>query len=132
MPLPKASNNPLLSNSFFIFIIRFFPSMANLLVVIWYSKHLPQELYGNYQHFWIQMNVIYPLACFGIHVLAITYSKGFLMNILNRINAKHYTLYGLWVVALSAVFAMLQYSALDITFIIPLLFIISFSISVIL
>jgi O-antigen/teichoic acid export membrane protein len=106
--------------------------MANLLVVIWYSRHLPLAAYGNYQHFWIQLNVIYPLACFGIHLLIITYSQGFVLNLLRRINARQYALYALWVIALSAVFALLQCNALDITFIIPFLFLLAFSLSVIL
>src|SRR3954464_14128327 len=119
MPLPKAKSNPLLSNSFSVFITRFFPSLANLLVVIWYSRHLSRELYGSYQHFWIQMNVIYPLACFGIHVLAITYSEGFIRGLLKIISRKYYLLYALWVVMLSSVFAGLQSGTLGISFMIP-------------
>jgi O-antigen/teichoic acid export membrane protein len=132
MPLPKAKSNPLLSNSFFIFITRFFPSMANLLVVIWYSRHLPQAQYGNYQHFWIQLYVIYPLACWGIHVLIITYSPQVIRKLVGSINAMQYTMYAVWLVLLSAVFAGLQYSALGITFIVPFLFILCFSVSAIL
>ena len=132
MPLPKAKSNSLLSNSFFIFIIRLFPSLANLVVLIWYSRSLPQDAYGNYQHFWIQMNVIYPLACFGIHVLVITYSKEFIIALLRKLQASHYVLYGGWVVVLSAIFALLQSGALAITFVVPFLFLLSFSISVLL
>lgn len=132
MPLPKAKSNSLLSNSFFIFIIRLFPSLANLVVLIWYSRSLPQDAYGNYQHFWIQMNVIYPLACFGIHVLVITYSKEFIIALLRKLQSGHYVLYGGWVVMLSAVFALLQRGALAINFIVPFLFLLSFSISVLL
>jgi len=132
MPLPKPGHNSLFSNSLFIFIIRFFPSLANLLVMIWYSKHLPPALYGNYYHFWIQLNVIFPLACFGIHVLVITYSQSFLLNLLRNIKTRYFVLYAFWVLALSAVFALLQCSALPVTFAIPFAFILCFSISAIL
>jgi O-antigen/teichoic acid export membrane protein len=131
MPLPKAKSNPLLSNSLSVFIIRFFPSLANLLVVIWYSRHLSTELYGSYQHFWIQMNVIYPLACFGIHVLAITYSESFIKGLLVLISTKYYLLYALWVAALSTVFGILQSSSLNVSFAVPFFFMIGFSVSVI-
>ena len=129
MPLKGHS---LFSNSFFIFIIRFFPSLANLLVVIWYSRHLSLEAYGNYQHFWIQLYVIYPLACFGIHVLVITYSRGLIVNLMQRIGRQYYVMYGLWVAGLSAVFAWLQWGALNISFIVPFLFLASFSFAMIL
>ena len=130
MPLPKAGNS-LFSNSFFIFIIRSFPSLANLMVVIWYSRHLSLEAYGNYQHFWVQLYLIYPLACFGIHVLMVTYSKGMVLHLLKLIDRKYYFLYALWVIGLGLLFAWLQAGALDMTFVVPFLFLISFALSII-
>jgi O-antigen/teichoic acid export membrane protein len=132
MPLPRAKSNSFVSNSFFIFIIRFFPSLANLLVMIWYSHHLPQAAYGNYQHFWIQLNVIFPLACFGIHVLLISYPPDTVMRLLRRIGGAQYLVYAAWVLGLSGVFAFLQSSAIGITFVIPFLYLVFFSLSVIL
>jgi O-antigen/teichoic acid export membrane protein len=131
MPLPKAKSN-FFNNSFFIFVTRFFPSMANLLVVIWYSRNLSPEVYGNYQHFWIQLNVIYPLICFGIHVLIITYSRDFIIDLVRGLSAWQRILYAFWVVLLSAGFAWLQLSTAGISFVIPFLFILCFSLSVIL
>jgi O-antigen/teichoic acid export membrane protein len=130
MPLPKASNI-FVSNSFFIFIARFFPSLANLLVMIWYSRHLPQELYGSYQLFWIQLYVIYPIICFGIHALIITYSRNLLANILSRIKKKHYIIFCCWIFGISAIFAWLQHDASSISFITSFLFILTFSVSII-
>lgn len=132
IPLLKAGNNSFFSNSFYIFIIRFFPSLANLLVVIWYSHLLPPAVYGNYQHFWIQLNLIYPLACFGIHVLMLTYSRGFVISLLRLIGRGNYAMYALWIVSLSIVFALLQHNALDLNFIVPFLFLLCFSLSTIL
>ena len=132
MPLPKAKNNSFFSNSFFIFIIRFFPSLANLLVMIWYSKHLSADTYGNYQHFWIQLLVFYPIACFGIHVLIVTYSRGFILNLAGKINAKYYALYALWVIITGVVFAVMQCYSLNVPPAIPFFFLLSYSLSFIL
>jgi O-antigen/teichoic acid export membrane protein len=130
MPLLKA-NNLFVSNSFFIFIMRFFPSLANLLVIVWYSRNLPPALYGGYQLFWIQLFVIYPFICFGIHSLIVTYSRNMLANILSRFTARHYLLFGSWVFLLSVIFGWLQHSTNDVGFVTSLLFILTFSISLI-
>ncbi len=124
-------NNTLFSNSFFIFIIRFFPSLANLLVVIWYSRQLPQATYGNYQHFWIQLYVLAPLTCMGIHVLAVNYRPAFIMKLLTSIKARQYVFYALWVLILSGVFALLQCDALRISFMVPFLFLLCYTLVVI-
>ena len=131
MPLPKPGNNGLFSNSLLIFIIRFFPSLANLLVVIWYSRHLAQDVYGNYQHFWIQLNVFCPLACIGIHVLGITYPPGFIINLLRSIKAKQYALYAFWVVTIGCIFALLQGNVMHIAFLVPFLFLLCYTLATI-
>jgi O-antigen/teichoic acid export membrane protein len=130
MPSQKTSNL-FLSNSFFIFITRFFPSLANLLVMIWYSKHLSQGNYGTYQLFWIQLYVIYPLICFGIHTLTITYSRNLLANILSRLKRKHYVLFLVWLTGLSGLFGWMQYYSNGVSSLTSFLFILTFSISVI-
>lgn len=130
MPLPKA-NNIFVSNSFFIFITRFFPSLANLVVMIGYSRMLPTEIYGNYQLFWIQLYVIYPIICFGIHSTVVTYSNNTLANIISKLQIKHYAYYSLWMIVLGVCFAALQNRANSVTFLTSFLFIITFSISVI-
>ncbi len=131
MPLRKASN-ALYSNSFFIFIIRFFPSLAGLLVMIWYSRHLPAAAYGNYQHFWIHLLIFYPIMCLGLHVVVVTYSADRVLNFVSKLNARQYSLYLLWALALSAIFAWLQCSAIDISFVIPFLFIFLYALTFIL
>ncbi len=130
MPLHKA-NNIFVSNSFLIFITRFFPSLANLVVMIWYSRLLPTKLYGNYQLFWIQLYVIYPIICFGIQSLVVTYSTSMLANIISKLQAKHYLYFVFWMVVLGSCFAGLQYSSGGVAFFTSFLFIITFAISVI-
>lgn len=130
MPLPKA-NNIFVSNSFFIFITRFFPSLANLVVMILYSRQLPTDMYGNYQLFWIQMYIIYPIICFGIHTLIVTYNPNVLTNILSKLSPIHYIYYILWMLLLSCCFAALQFHAGGVSFLTSSLFILTFSVSII-
>jgi len=130
MPLPKANSKSFFGNSLFIFIIRFFPSLANLLVMIWYSKRLPLAQYGEYQHFWIQLNLIYPFACLGIHVLLMTYSREFIMKLLRKVTAMNYLLLGAWCVGLSIVFALLQTSVLGLNIAVPFFFIFGFTLTI--
>lgn len=130
MPLPRI-NNIFVSNSVLIFISRFFPAMANLLVTIWFSRKLLPEDFGRYQYFWIQLNILYPLACFGIHQLLVTYSKGKITNILSRIKRKHYILFLFWMFGLSALFAWLQSQYGITTFTTAFLFLLTFSVNVI-
>ncbi len=130
MPLLKA-NSVFVSNSFFIFITRFFPSLANLLVLVWYSRNLSEADYGNYQLFWIQLYVIYPLISFGLHNVIVTYTRNFLANILSKIRLLHYAFYVGWAVLLSLLFAWLQSDLGRVHFLTSLLFILSFSVGVI-
>jgi len=130
MPLQKLRVNSLFSNSFFIFTIRFFPSMANLLVLLYYSRHLDKPIYGTYQNFWIQLSFLYPLACFGIHAIITTYSVSTILKLAKGIKKTQYLLYTLWLVALSALFAWLQMS-LGIGFLLPFIFMLTFSVGII-
>ncbi len=125
--LPEAKNSSFFSNSLFIFLIRFFPSLVNTLIIILFSKNLAPSLYGAYQNFWIQLNVIYPIACFGIHVFIITYPPGTLVRFLERLKAKHYILYTLWLVLFGAVFSFLQFHSLHVLFLIPFFYLIIFA-----
>jgi O-antigen/teichoic acid export membrane protein len=132
MPLPKPGSNTLSGNSFLIFITRFFPSLATLLVLIGYSRHLPQNVYGDYQRFWIQLNVMYPLACFGLHVVIITYSPAFVRKLLKQIKPGWIVIYSVWTIAISAVFGSMQDHMLRIGYVVPFLFMLCYSLSIIL
>jgi O-antigen/teichoic acid export membrane protein len=113
MRLPRQGSDSLYSNSFFIFIIRFFPSLANLLVMIAYSRHFPPSVYGQYQNVWIRLFVISPVICFGIHVLLMTYSRQKIEAMVQVMRPVHYLLYGAWAVAAAAVFAGLNFHILE-------------------
>lgn len=131
MPLPAVKNRSLLSNSFFIFLIRFLPTVANLIVLLYYSRQLDKHNYGTYQNFWIQLNFIYPLACFGIHVLITTYSPEFVVRQLKRLRSSRYYMYGGWLLLLSAVFAFLQYREQSIGWLVPMLFMLAYTLGII-
>lgn len=129
--LRAAKGNIFFNNSFYIFIIRFFPSLASLLVLIYYSRSLTREAYGAYQSFWIQINMLYPVAAFGIHAFIVTYKSSFTAKLIRSINASQYALYGLWVLLFAGLFAWLQASSNALPFIIPLLFLVYFTITTI-
>jgi len=130
--LQKAKSNSFFSNSFFIFLIRSFPTLANVMVLIYYSHKLDTAIYGNYQNFWVQLNIIYPLACFGVHVFIITYSPAYIIKLARSLKPGHYAIYSLWLLLLCSVFAWLQYGPLHISFIVPFLFLLVYAITVIL
>jgi O-antigen/teichoic acid export membrane protein len=127
---PGHRSGSLFSNSLYIFIIRFFPSMANLLVLLYYSRHLDKPTYGTYQNFWIQLSFLYPLACFGIHAVITTYSVSTVVKLARGIHGRQYLVYSLWLLALSTTFALLQ-SSLGIGFLVPFAFMLSFSVGII-
>lgn len=130
MHLQKA-NNIFVSSSFFIFITRFFPSLANLLVIVWYSRQLPEAVYGEYMSFWIQLNILYPFMCLGLHSLIQTYTRNLLANLLSRLRKKHYIIYSLWLVLLASVFGWLQHDAGNVRFVTSALFIMAFAAGVV-
>ena len=131
MPLPKLNSNSLFSNSVFIFLIRFFPSVANLLVLLYYSRHLDKATNGTYLNFWTHLYFIYPLACFGIHVLITTYTPGTILKLGKTVSLKQYLVYTGWLCLLSACFAWLQSDSLQGRWVIPFLFMVTFALGII-
>lgn len=132
MPLPGQKTDGLFSNSFLIFIIRFFPSLANLLVMILFSRHLQADAYGRYQNFWIQLYVISPIICFGIHVLLLTYARDTIKEMARRVPVAAYALYFVWATAAAMVFAVLQDRFLGGDLLFPFVFILFYSLTFIL
>ncbi len=132
MPLQKLKSSSLLNNSFFIFLIRFFPSVANLVVLLYYSRQLDMPAYGIYQNFWVQIYFLYPLAAFGIHVLITTYAPSTILKIAQKLSATQYVIYSVWVLLISALFAWLQPSSLNMGWWLPMLFLIVFVAGIIL
>lgn len=126
MPLQKLKRDTFLSSSALIFLSKAFTSLAGLAVLLWYAKVLPQAVYGSYNNFWVQTNVFFPIACFGVHIWLITYSPGVLKQIVNMLRAGQYLAYAGWFVAVCAVFAALQGAVGNVGFVLSLVFIITY------
>jgi O-antigen/teichoic acid export membrane protein len=131
MPLPTGKNS-LAGSSIFIFVARFFPSLATLLVIFLFSRRLSMQAYGAYQYFWIQLNVFYPLVCWGIHVLVLTYPPSWITHMLHSITGRQWTIYAFWVTTLCVAFAWLQTVALPVPFGVGFFFLLCWSLTILL
>lgn len=98
------NNNTLYGNSLLIFLVRFFPSLATLVVVIIFSRNISETQYGDYQNFWVHLYLLSSLATMGIPAFLLTYSPAFVKQLIFTLKAKHYILMLGWVIALAAVF----------------------------
>ena len=106
--LRKAKSDILFSNSVFIFLTRFFPVLAVLLVQVYYSRHLAQHVYGSYQNFWVQLYVFAAIACAGAHVFIVTYPPAFLIRLVFRADSKYFYYFFSWLLLVCLVFAFMQ------------------------
>lgn len=131
-PLFKAGANTFFGSSFFIFLIRFFPLLANLLVIIFFSRLLDASVYGVYLNFWIQLSVLNPIACLGIHVLILTYAPGQIVALTRKVKPVYYIVFLGWLLLISSVFAFFRYQATGISWWIPLFFLFVYSLSLLL
>jgi O-antigen/teichoic acid export membrane protein len=130
--LPEAkSNKSFFGNSLLVFAIRFFPTLANLMVLVYYSRNLAPQFYGEYQNFWTRLYIITATACMGIHVFILTYKPDFLIQLLQKIKTKYYMGLVGWMVIASCVFECLQDSQLHAMQFVPFFFALTFSVSAI-
>lgn len=122
MRLLRAKSNSLLSNSLFIFLIRFFPSLANVLVVVLFSRMLDRPSYGAYQGFWTHLIVISAIACMGVQSFMLTYKPDVIRLLLRRISSGFYLGFGMWMVVCSVILALLHHDTFGIGWLIPFLY----------
>jgi type IV secretory pathway TrbD component len=120
-PSQPARPESFLNHSVSIFLIRFFPSLAALLVMVWFSRHLPEGVYGNYQYFWVQFYICSAVACLGIHAFIITYSPQVLERLLQGLPRLLPVSVLIWIGIAGTGFALLQ-QASGFSFYTPLLF----------
>ena len=130
--LQLAKSNSFFSNSVYIFLIRFFPSLANVLVLILLSRNLNTNLYGHYQNFWIQLNLLLPFACMGIHLLIITYAPTYIIQLIQQLKTKQYIGYALFLLLPACFFGWLQSGPAAIGFAMPVLYLLSYTLTTIL
>lgn len=109
--LQRAENsNTVIGNSFLIFLIRFFPSLAALIVVIVFSRYTSEEVYGSYQNFWVRLYLLSALATLGIPAFLLTYTPQFTRYLFTTMRAWHYIAIMLWMIAVAASFAFLHHA----------------------
>lgn len=127
----KGLTNTFFGSSIFIFVTRFFPLLANTLVIIFFSRHLDAATYGSYQNFWIQLYLLNPIACLGIHVFILTYTPAQLSCLWQRMRGKYlYALLG-WILLLAGIFAFFRYYDGQTGAVIPFLFLTVYALSLI-
>ena len=121
--LQKAGDNrALFGNSFLIFLIRFFPSLATLLVVIFLSRNVSETLYGSYQDFWVQLLLIAAVGTMGIPAFVITYTPQFASRLLRSMQLKHYIGIVLCMLTAALVFVYVRHADGMVSLFVPGLF----------
>ncbi len=130
--LPKANRNSFFGQSLFIFLIRFFPVLASVLVTIYYARNLDVSLNGRYINFWAQLPLLTAIACAGVHLFIPTYTPAIIVGLYKRIQKKYFGLYALWVTATAFLFAAMQLHSGVAGFFTSFFFLVVYTLSVIL
>jgi len=106
--LQTEKSNSFFGQSIYIFLIRFFPVLANVLVFIYYGRVLDTAANGKYISFWAQLPLLTAVACAGINVLLPTYSLSNIVKLLRKLSRIQLLLYIVWVLAAAFMFAAMQ------------------------
>lgn len=130
--LQPVENKALLKSSTFIFLIRFFPTLATLLVMIFFSRALPEGEYGIYQSFWVYQFVFAAVATIGIPVASLSYNAGQLVSLFQWLQRKHWLRYSIFLLLVSIVFTVFQFTQTSIQPLVAALFFISYTLSLLL
>lgn len=109
-PTPEApTRNTLLGTSAAIFLIRFLPTLASVLALVWLARTTPAATYGRYQSFWVQWQVLHVGACLGLPTLVLTYPPGQLRGLLRAARPGHAAALGAWVLLLAGTLGAWQW-----------------------
>lgn len=109
MPKPEAPTpGTLLSTSAAIFLIRFLPTLASVVALVWLARTMPAAYYGRYQSFWVQWQVLHVVACLGLPTLALTYPGAQLRGLWQAARPAHRMALAGWVLLLAGGLAGLQ------------------------
>lgn len=91
-----------------LFFIRFFSTVASFVVIYYYSHHLSEADYGQYQTVWTRSYFLSAFAGIGIASLVYTYTPAVLRQLIHTLSFKTYFLLLIIPVACSVVFAFMQ------------------------
>ena len=106
--LQTSAYKSVIRNAASIFLIKLFPALANVAVLVLYSRLLSAEDYGHYQNFWIRLLLIGTIAGFGIPVTIITYAAGVVKRLALQLPGRTYLLFGVWLLLGAGVFAWFE------------------------
>jgi O-antigen/teichoic acid export membrane protein len=110
MPKPEAPTpGTLLGTSAAIFLIRFFPTLASVVALVWLARTLPAAYYGRYQSFWVQWQVLHAVACLGLPTLVLTYAGARVRGLWRAARQVHRAALVGWVLLLAGGFSGLQW-----------------------
>lgn len=129
--MSKTGTSSFFSRSLLIFVIRFLPLLATLLVTISFSRILDKPVYGGYQNFWVQVYLLNAIACMGLHAFIITYTPSQLKGIFQQLRAVHYIGLLVWVLLVATCFGLLRSNEGGLPFYIPFLFLVVYALSLI-
>ncbi|PSK95130.1 hypothetical protein [Taibaiella chishuiensis] len=122
-------------NSFRIFAIRLFSTLASLVVMVFFSHQLSQEDNGQYLGFIVNLTITSTLAGLGIGLLLFTYTGDELRYLVRSIRPRYYYAYLALLLLIAGVFAGLTCgspAALARSGYIPFLFFIAYTAGVLL
>ena len=108
--LPKANDNSFAGNSALIFLTRFFPTLANLAIAVWFSHQLDASQYGAYCNFWTRLILISTFATLGLQSFLVTYTPPTVAALVKRMKTKNYVWLIFWMLVVASVFAYVQYN----------------------
>jgi hypothetical protein len=108
-PKPEApTRGTLLATSAYVFLIRFFPTLASVVALVWLARHTAPAYYGRYQSFWVQWQVLHVVACLGLPTLVLTYPVAQLRGLLRLARPAHLAGLAGWVLVTGIGFGVLQ------------------------
>jgi len=109
-PTPETpTRGTLLGTSAAIFLIRFFPTLASVVALVWLARTTSPAYYGRYQSFWVQWQVLHVVACLGVPTLVLTYPLAQLRELLRAARPAHLMGLAGWLLVPASVFAGLQW-----------------------
>jgi O-antigen/teichoic acid export membrane protein len=130
--LRQAKTDSFSGKAFFIFLIRFFPALANMLVLIYYSRTLDEAVYGTYQNYWVRTYVLSAIGAMGLQGFLMTYNAEFIAALVRKLSVRSYALGMLWIVLASAAFAYLGFYDAGIPLFISFFFLLAYIATIIL
>jgi O-antigen/teichoic acid export membrane protein len=109
-PTPSVpTHGTLLGTSAAIFLIRFFPTLASVVALVWLARGTAPAYYGRYQSFWVQWQVLHVVACLGLPTLVLTYPVAGLRALALASRPRHWAGLAGWVGLVASGFAGAQW-----------------------